>query len=210
MTMTFSKHFPKNSPKHSLKHFHFVGALLALVACSIANAEKADRDKPVNIEADRVMVNEADKIQTFEGNVTLVQGTLVIRGDKIVVMQDLEGFQRGVVTGNLAHFRVKREGKDEYVDGEAERIEHVAKTDMTKFFKRAHVKNGGDDVRGEYLEYDGRADNYLVTNGPSGTVQPGRDSRVRVVIQPKNKQPAPTGEPVRLKAAPGIANPTQE
>jgi len=192
------------------KHSHLACTLLALLACSTAYAEKADRDKPVNIEADRVTVNEADKIQVFEGNVTLVQGTLVIRGDKIVVIQDVEGFQSGVVTGNLAQFRVKREGKDEYIDGEAERIEHVAKTDMTKFFKRAHVKNGADDVRGEYLEYDGRADNYLVTNGPAGTVQPGRDNRVRVVIQPKKPQTAPTGEPVRLKAAPGIANPTQE
>ncbi len=200
--MNFYPHLTKKAP--------LALGLLALVACGSAYAEQADRAKPVNIEADRVTVNEADKVQVFEGNVTLVQGTLVIRGEKVVVIQDIEGFQSGVVTGNLAHFRVKREGKDEYVDGEAERIEHVAKTDMTKFFKRAHVKNGADDVRGEYLEYDGRADNYVVTNGPGGTVQPGRDNRVHVVIQPRSKEAAPAGAPMRLKATPAIASPTIE
>jgi hypothetical protein len=70
-------------------------------------------------------------VHIFDGNVTLTQGTLVIRGDKLVVKQDAEGFQNGVATanpGNLARFRVKRDGKDEYVEGEAERIEHDAKT----------------------------------------------------------------------------------
>jgi len=186
-------------------------AAAVILVCHTAWAEQADRDKPVNIEADRVTLNEADKVQVFEGNVTLTQGTLVLRGDKIVVTQGLDGFQHGTVTGNLARFRVKREGKDEYVEGEAERIEHDPKTEMSKFFQRAHIKNGQDDVRGQYLEYDGRADNYVVTNGPSNTVLPGKDGRVRVVIQPKTKgTPPPAGEPVRLKKAPKIVNPSQE
>ena len=65
--------------------------------------------------------------QVFEGNVILTQGTLVIRTAKLVVTQDAEGFQKGVASGGadgLARFRQKREGKDEYIDGEAERIEY--------------------------------------------------------------------------------------
>jgi hypothetical protein len=50
-----------------------------------ARAEKADRDKPVNIEADRVSVDDVKKVQTFEGNVQLVKGTLIIRAERIVV-----------------------------------------------------------------------------------------------------------------------------
>jgi hypothetical protein len=68
------------------------------------------------------------------------------------------GLQSGVATanpGNLARFRVKRDGKDEYVEGEAERIEHDAKTEITKFFNRAWVKSGDDEVRGQYIVYDG-------------------------------------------------------
>lgn len=202
-------------PFHAIRRTALCAALLAAVMP--VHAEKADRDKPVNLEADRVKVDDINKVHIFDGHVTLTQGTLVIRSDRLVVKQDAEGFQNGIATanpGNLARFRVKREGRDDYVEGEAERIEHDAKAEMTKFFNRAHVKSGQDEVRGQYIEYDGRAENYVVTSGPAGTVKPGADNRVRAVIQPKNKEgaqaPPPAGPPVHLQIAPNIANPRQE
>ncbi len=199
------------------RHIHIpplLAAALLAILCGPAAAERADRDKPVNLEADRVTVDDAKKVHIFEGRVSLSQGSLVIRGERIVVTQDLEGFQNGVATGNPARFRVKREGKDEYIEGEAERIEHDAKSETTKFFNRAYVKSGQDEIRGQYIQYDGLSENYVVTSGPGGTVQPGREARVRAVIQPKGKEgaatPAPETPPVRLKVEPGITNPRQE
>src|SRR6187431_139824 len=96
---------------------------LFLLAISGAHAERADRDKPVNLEADRVTVDDVKQVATFEGSVVLTQGTLVIRGNRMVVQQDAEGFKTGVAFGNLASFRQKREGFDEYIEGFAERIE---------------------------------------------------------------------------------------
>ncbi len=198
-------------PAHIFFRPILCAVLLAIVVPS--HAEKADRDKPVNLEADRVTVDEINKMHIFDGNVTLTQGTLVIRSDKLVVKQDAEGFKNGVATanpGNLAHFRVKRDGKDEYVEGEGERIEYDAKTEITKFINRAYVKSGLDEVRGQYIVFDGLNDNYSVTSGPAGTVVPGRDNRVRAIIQPKGKPAAEepsTGQPVRLQIAPGISNP---
>lgn len=167
--------------------------LLALMATGTAWAERADRDKPVNLEADRAFVDDAKKTQTFEGNVVLTQGTLIIKSDKLVVTQDASGFQKGVATGGpggLAFFRQKREGRNEYVEGEAERIEHDGQTEKSQFFNRAHVKSGGDDVRGSYIIYDSKSENYTVTNGPNGTSAPNKQERVRAVIQPKNKDAA--------------------
>jgi lipopolysaccharide export system protein LptA len=111
--------------------FRFV----ALIACAMlaafpACAEKADRDKPVNIEADRVSVDDVKKTQVFEGNVQLVKGTLIIRAERIVVSQDDDGYQRGVATGTAStppRFKQKREGQDDYIEGEGERIEHDAR-----------------------------------------------------------------------------------
>lgn len=188
-----------------------------------ASAERADRDKPVNLEADRITVDDAKKLHIFEGKVQLVQGTLIIRSEKLVVTQDTEGFQKGVASGGeggLARFRQKREGKEEYIDGEAERIEYDGKTEKAQFFLRAHVKSGQDEVRGQYISYDGKSENYLVTSGPGGTIAPsipGKDSRVRAVIQPKQNgaagKPASAKPPLEappLKAAPEINSPRQE
>ena len=192
----------------------------AMLAATAARAEKADRDKPVNIEADRVSVDDVKQTQVFEGNVQLVKGTLIIRAERIVVTQDEDGYQRGVATGTpsvLPRFRQKREGVDEYIDGEGERIEHDAKAEKTEFFNRAWVKSGLDEVRGQFISYDARSENYFVTSGPNGTrAKPGSGDRVRAVIQPKNKDAgASTSSPAvgaapALKPAPIITNPRQE
>ena len=197
----------------------------ALLAAPAVRAEKADADKPLNIEADRVSIDDVKKIQTFDGNVQMSKGTLVIRADRIVITQDENGFQHGVATGSgstLPRFRQKREGLDEYIEGEAERIEHDAYAEKTEFFNRAWVKSGLDEVRGQFISYDAKTENYVVTSGPNGTrAKPGSTERVRVVIQPKDKGKAgkavvtpPTSRaPIptpALKNAPDIASPRQE
>jgi lipopolysaccharide export system protein LptA len=171
--------------------------LLTLAATSVllaspALAERADRNKPVNLEADRVTVDDIKRTHVFEGNVKLTQGTLVIRTAKLVVTQDADGFQKGVATGGeggLARFRQKRDGKDEHVDGEAERIEYDARAEKAEFFTRAYVKSGVDEVRGNFISYDGMTERYLVTAAPGA--KPGTpEGRVTAVIQPKNAKPA--------------------
>jgi lipopolysaccharide export system protein LptA len=194
-------------------------ALLLLASALMlqpAAAEKADKDKPVNLEADRITVDDAKKLHILEGNVVLVRGTLVIKTDKLIVTQDAEGFQKGVAyggAGGLARFRQKREGREEWVDGEAERIEHDAKTEKTDLFVRAYVKSGMDEVRGQFISYDGRTENYLVTSGPNGTsaAAAGKPDRVRAVIQPKKdgKPIDPAAPGVQLKPAPDIAKPRE-
>ncbi len=167
---------------------------LAGLAATPANAERGDRDKPVNLEANRLTVDEAKKVQVLEGNVQLVQGTLTIRAERLVVTQDASGFQKGVAYsggGRLATFRQKREGKDEYIDGEAERIEYDSKAEKTELFDKAYVKSGLDEVRGQYISYDARTENYLVTGGssPTSSGKGGKQERVHAVIQPKNRDP---------------------
>ncbi len=188
---------------HSLRPSRLLAALLVMLASGLAlnaMAEKADRDKPVNLEADRVTVDDAKKVHVFEGNVVLTQGTLVIRTDKLVVTQDGNGYQRGVATGGaegLARFKQKREGRSDYVEGEAERIEHDARSEKSDFYVRAHVKSGQDEVRGPFISFDSRAETYVVNGGKgaatSTTATPATPGeRVRAVIQPR-KEAAESG-----------------
>ena len=187
-------------------------ALLVALALP-AYAEKADSEKPINLQADRISMDDVKKVQVFEGNVILTQGTMQIRTNKLVVTQDADGFQKGVATGGangLARFRQKLEGKDDYIEGEAERIEHDARTEKTEFFARAWVKNGQDEVKGHYISYDSLTENYLVTNGAgeAKTATGAAQARVRAIIQPKGKnapKDAKPGEPLTLKPAENVA-----
>ncbi len=82
--------------------------LIALGATApAARAERADRNKPINVEADAMQYDDLKQINVFPGNVTLTKGTIVIRADRLVIRQDPEGYQYGTAYGNPATFRQK-------------------------------------------------------------------------------------------------------
>lgn len=178
----------------------------AALAAPAAHAEKADREKPIHLEADRVTVDDAKQVATFEGNVILTQGTLTIRGDRMQVRQDADGFRHGTTWGNLAYFRQKRDGYDEYIEGWAERIEYDSKADKVELFTRAMLKRGADEVRGNYISYDATTEFFQVIGG--GTKAASADNpqgRVRAVMQPKPKGAQQPQPPVKLRPSENIA-----
>lgn len=180
-----------------MRHFRnrFRGAALSCLAAlwTLAPistlAERADRGKPVNIESDSMIADEAKKIATFDGKVVLTQGSMIIRADRIVVRQDSEGFQSGTATGSPATFRHKREGFGEFIDGEAQRIEYDGKLDRVEFFNNARLRrDSGDDIRGDYISYEAETERFTV-KANEGTSGDGADGRVRATIMPKKAVP---------------------
>ncbi len=187
-------------------------AFCLLLALALpAQAERADRDKPIHLEADRMSIDDIKKIQTLEGKVVLIQGTIEIRTNHLVVTQDADGFQKGSATGGangLARFRQKRDGRDEFIEGEAERIDYDARSEKAEFFNRAWVRSGLDEVRGQYISYDALNESYLATAGGATKSAGGTSqARVRAIIQPKSKTKAEAspaaqkGEALILKPA---------
>ncbi len=188
-----------------------ITAIFLLGAALPAQAERADREKPINLEADRITIDDVKKVQVYDGNVILTQGTLQIRASRLVVTQDADGFQKGSAQGGangLARFRQKREGKDEFIEGEGERIEHDARNEKTEFIVRAWVKSGLDEIKGHYVSYDALTEKYLVTSGgDTKTATGATQARVRAIIQPKGKgseTPPAKGEPLSLKPAESV------
>lgn len=169
-----------------------------------AGAERADRDKPVNLESDRMNADDAKKTSVFEGRVVLTQGTLVIRADRLTVRQDSQGFQSGTAVGNLATFRQKREGFDENIEGEAERIEYDGRAERVEFFNRARLRRDcGDDVVGNYISYDAKTEQFSVQSARGSAA--AKDDRVRAIIMPRNQQQS--GQPAKSPCPAAAAKP---
>ena len=158
--------------------------LLALCCAQPCLAERADRAKPAHLEADRMLVDDAKQTSTFTGSVQFVQGTMLIRGDRIVVTQDKDGFHHATAYGKPASFRQKREGLDEYVEGYGERIEHDARAETLDFYVNARVVRERDEVRGEHITYSQKTEVFQVSSGPAGAGG-APPKRVRAVLQPK-------------------------
>lgn len=189
-----------------------LSACCALVLLSAAaNAEKADREKPINLEADRVTVDDAKQLSTFEGNVVLTQGTMMIRGDRMEVRQDAQGFKYGTTWGNLAYFKQKRDGYDDYVEGWAERIEYDGRADKVQMFVRASMKRAQDEVRGNYISYDATTEFFQVNGGGEKAASTDNlGGRVRAVMQPKPKEKPAAAPPAALRSSDSILKPREE
>lgn len=169
-------------------------ATAALVApASPALAEKADRDKPTNIEANKMSSDDAKRMSIFEGNVVLTKGTVVVRADRILVRQDADGFQFTTATGKPVRFRQKGEPKGDkegvWTEGEALRIEIDDRNERVELFERARVARDRDVVNGEYIFLDQRTEFFSVS-AAKGAVPASPESRVKAVIQPKTKPEA--------------------
>lgn len=157
----------------------------------VALAEKADKDKPIQIEANRMSADDARRVNIFEGNVVLTKGTLAVRAERIVVRQDAEGFQHTTATGSPVRFKQRmdpKEGENEgrWLDGEARRIEINDREQKVELFDDARVNRGGDEVAGDYIFVDQASEFFSVSSGKGA---PG--GRVKAVIQPKAAPDAP-------------------
>ncbi len=172
---------------------HTETALLFALLLSLglpAWAEKADKNKPVNIESDTARVDDVRKLAIYEGHVVLSQGTLLITADRIDVRQDERGFASGEATGKQVYFRQKLEGKEEYAEGWANRLEYDGPGEKLNLIGQARLKRGDDDLRGNLISYDGKTE-YFQAQGSIG----GAPGRVRAVIRPRTSDPATALKP---------------
>jgi lipopolysaccharide export system protein LptA len=197
-------------------------AALLLVAVMPSFAEKADRDKPINVESDRMEYDDTRLVSTFIGRVVLVQGTLIIRADRLVLREDAEGYQYGVATGRPATFRQKRDNNDkrddveQFIEGEGLTIDYDGKADVLTLRQQAVLRRLEqdklmDEVHGALIIYRGETEFYTV----DGAERSG-SGRVRLTMQPRSKnsptQPAaPAAQPATplkpadsLSPAPGV------
>ena len=173
----------------NLMQIRFLLPVFMLLMSSSCLAERADHDKPIDIEADQAEVDDAKQISTFTGSVVLTQGTMVIRADKLVVSQDKSGAKHGTAFGHPASFRQKREGLNEYVEGYGERIEYDTRSDAVDFYGQARVRRSQDEVRGEHVTYNAKTEIFQAEG--KGPAQAGSTpGRVHAVLYPKSAQDA--------------------
>lgn len=164
-----------------------------LLYANIAMAEQADRDKPVHLEANQVLIDDARQFRSFEGRVQLFQGTLNIQADRIEVREDADGYQHLTATGHPAKFRQRYEGSEEYAEGYGERIEYDTRAETVDFYDHARVKRGHDEVQGARITYSTKTEVFKAS-GDNASQSPGND-RVRAVLQPKRDKPPKTSRP---------------
>ncbi|MEW6695406.1 MAG: lipopolysaccharide transport periplasmic protein LptA [Pseudomonadota bacterium] len=175
---------------------------LALLAGAplAAHAERADRNAPMQVEADALRYDDARQTSVFTGQVVISKGTIRIRAHQVEVRQDAQGQQFGIALGNgaaRAFYRQKREGVDEYLEGEAERIEYDGAADRVTFVGQAELRRYrgtvlSDRTQGALIVYDNRSDTFTVDGDRSRPAADNPGGRVRALLSPRKADPAAT------------------
>jgi len=206
------------SPPAALPPIALLLALALGLGPMAARAERADRDKPTQVEADAMHYDDVRQTNVFAGRVTLTRGTLIIRADRILMRQDADGYQSATAIGDPATFRQKRDGGDLYVEGRARELDYDGKADTVRLRDRAHLRRlegtrVTDEVHGALIVYDARREIFTVDGNERGVTPDNPSGRVRVVIQPRSeagaapRSPATAASPA-TPGAPGAAGNT--
>jgi len=157
-----------------------------------AHAEKADREKPIQLEADTVTIDDIKKVSVYQGNVILSQGTMLVRADWVQVTQNAEGLDKVNATGRPVAFRQKMDGSEEFIEGFADRVEFDGVTRQLELIGQARLRRGSDELRGTQISYNANTEFFKVVGQPDAKSPSGR---VRAVIRPKPRPEKPAAKP---------------
>jgi lipopolysaccharide export system protein LptA len=201
------------------KTFLRLSSRIALIALCMgllggpAHAEKADKDKPMNIEADNMRHDESKKTTQFIGNVVAVKGTMVMRAARMDVQEDAQGQQTAyfwAAPKERIFFRQKREGVNEYTEGEAESAIYDKQADVMTLINRAEARilrgtEVSNQVTGQKIVYNNNSEVMTVDGQAKGQPGSNRGDRVRAVLTPRKDAttPAPAAAPA-LRTSPSL------
>jgi lipopolysaccharide export system protein LptA len=141
----------------------------------------SDRDQAIEVEADRLEVREQEKISIYEGNVKLVQGSLNISSDRLVIhFNDANELTLMKMTGQPARFR-QLDNEHQELQGEAEQIDYTESESLLLLRRSAYLRHAGDEIKSDMIRF--KTDTNRIEAGSTQS-----DERVKMVIKPRPKQ----------------------
>ena len=173
-------------------------ACTAILATQAGHALSSDRDQVAVIEADEVEFDFRTGVRTYKGNVVVEQGTLRIRGDKLIVHYKDEAMEKATAWGTPAMFQQRPDGKNEDVVGKGRKIILNQTNNTLTLYTNASLKQGPDTARGEEIVYKMDSDKMTVKGGrqttktkraaaPGEAAEPSKPGRSRIIIKPRKR-----------------------
>jgi lipopolysaccharide export system protein LptA len=185
--------------------------LTPLLACALllavpAQAEKADRNQPMVVEADQPgTVDLQRQVVVFNGNVVVSQGSMLLRADRVELRETPDGYRAASAIGSPgrpATWRQRRDGVDETVEGAADRIEFDGRADTLRLLgngavRRLRGSTVADEITGAAIMWDNTAEVFKEEGGAATATNPS--GRVRAVLSPR---PEAAASPAASAASP--------
>lgn len=137
--------------------------LMMIVPLALGAAEcralGSDRDQPIEIKADRAVLDDTRGVATYSGNVSVLQGSLHISADEVEVVSEENEVARIVASSNSPVDRPaiyqQQPDNSEIVTAKAGRIIYLVADELLKLEGSASLSQTTDlSFSGETIDYD--------------------------------------------------------
>lgn len=164
------------------KRLALLAALLSPLWTSSVGALPTDREQPIEITADHA-VQEGGQV-TYTGDVVIIQGSLRIEANQVVVYSEDRKVQRMIATGDRAHLQQLPEAEGALVKARARTITYLQREDLIILEEDAEVEQEGSVITGKRIDYLVATETVRAQSGTDGS------DRVQMVLQPETRPDA--------------------
>ncbi|MBB3231547.1 lipopolysaccharide transport periplasmic protein LptA [Halomonas stenophila] len=158
------------------------------LAAGPALALEGDASAPIQVEADRLDLDDRAGTAVYRGDVTITQGSMRLTGERIEIRRNAAGrLTRATATGKRAYLEQKPAPDEPLVRGWGRTVVYHVAERRIELIDQAELHQGGDTFDGGYLEYflDRR-----VVQARSAAEGIEERQRVRMTLEPE-QQDAP-------------------
>lgn len=160
----------------------------SLLACFPSYALKGDVTKPVYINSDSVVFNKSKGFAIYEGNVSIVQGSLEIKAWKIEIKAPNNKIELIEAKGSPVSFKQKMDdGK--LAKGTANRVRYLVEDKRLFLDGNAVLSQNNDKFSSNHIEYSIRSGELKAgyKPGKKPANAKNKNARVRAIFYPSNK-----------------------
>lgn len=162
-----------------------IGWLLLALGLAPAVAHAIDTNRPIQVQADRIEVDQKTMTSRYRGHVAVEQNGSRIEAAEATVVHRDRGIERIHATGSpLRFFHADRSGRELRAEGRT--LEYDAAQDRVRLSGAARVERDGETLEGERIEYFPGSERIEAGDG---------SARVRMTLIPRASSDQPGSAP---------------
>ena len=163
-----------------------LGVFTALIPV-LVHGLPGDEDQPIRIQSNSAEIDDNKGVSIYRGEVNVLQGSIRLLADEVVVHNSDKGISKVVATGNPAHYQQQRETDTAVTNAYGNIVEYRVIDQFIRIHKNARLEEDGNSFSGERIDYDMKNKTvkaFSDSSAPNGN----KNSRVEIIIQPKAAQ----------------------
>ncbi len=177
--------FYQNNSKR-INRLNHLGAITLILLCQALPAWglQDDAQQPIHIEGDDAEIDQANETIVYTGSVEVVQGSLRVFGDRMVVKVAGDQVERITTLGAPAQYEQQLEDNQGTVQASAKSIIYHTAQERIYLNGEATLEQKGNKLTGESIRYD-------IVNGKVDASTGGKSGRVSMQLDPSTSFKSP-------------------